>query len=64
MGAKRVTPEEIVEMIILYDRLGNYSSVGKEIGRSGSTVSKYVNMKGVPENTRIAVQNIIRKAKK
>lgn len=56
--AKRVTPEEIVEMHRLYAQLGNYAAVGREIGRSGSTVSKYVQMKGVPQNIKIAVQNL------
>lgn len=56
--AKRVTPEEIVEMHRLYARLGNYAAVGREIGRSGSTVAKYVQMNGVPQSIRIAVQNL------
>ena len=56
--AKRVTPEEIVEMHRLYARLGNYAAVGREIGRSGSTVARYVQMKGVPQSIRIAVQNL------
>lgn len=59
MGAKRVTPEEIVEMHHLYRKLGNYAAVGREIGRSGSTVSKYIQMKGVPMNIQIAVQNLL-----
>lgn len=56
--AKRVTPEEIVEMHRLYAKYGNYAAVGREIGRSGSTVAKYVQMKGVPQSIRIAVQNL------
>ena len=56
--AKRVTPEEIVEMHRLYARLGNYAAVGRELGRSGSTVAKYVRMNGVPQSIRIAVQNL------
>ena len=58
MGAPRVTPEEIVEMHRLYARLGSYAAVGREIGRSGSTVAKYVKMNGVPQSIRIAVQNL------
>ena len=42
--AKRVTPEEIVEMHRLYAKYGNYAEVGRQMGRSGSTVSKYVKM--------------------
>ena len=56
--AKRVTPEEIVEMHRLYAKYGNYAAVGREIGRSGSTVAKYVKMEGVPQSIRIAVQNL------
>lgn len=57
--AKRVTPQEIVEMHRLYSKYGNYAAVGREIGRSGSTVAKYVQMKSVPHNLQIAVQNLI-----
>ena len=59
MGASRVTPEEIVEMLQLHKKLGTYEAVGREIGRSGSTVSKYVQMKGVPMNLQIAVHNLL-----
>lgn len=59
--AKRVTPEEIVEMHRLYAKYGNYAEVGRQIGRSGSTVAKYVQMKGVPQNMKIAVNNLIQK---
>lgn len=66
MGAPRVTPEEIVEMHRLYAKLGNYAAVGRAMNpkRSGSTVSKYVQMKGVPQNTRLAVENLLREIKK
>ena len=57
--AKRVTPEEIVEMHRLYARLGNYAAVGRELGRSGSTVAKYIKMSGTPQSVRIAVNNLI-----
>lgn len=58
MGAKRVTPIEIVEMQRLYAKLGNYAAVGREIGRSGSTVAKYIQMKDVPQNLQIALHNL------
>ena len=61
MGAPRVTPQEIVQMHRLYAQLGNYAAVGKAMGRSASTVSKYVQMKGVPTNIRIAVENLSQK---
>ncbi len=57
--AKRVTAEEIVEMHRLYAKYGNYAAVGREMGRSGSTVKKFVQMQGVPQALRIAVQNLI-----
>ena len=59
--AKRVRPEEIVEMHRLYAKYGNYAEVGRQMGRSGSTVSKYVQMKGVPQSIRLAVQNLSQK---
>jgi hypothetical protein len=59
MGAPRVTPQEVVEMHRLYARLGSYAAVGREIGRSASTVSKYVRMDGVSSAMRIAMLNLI-----
>ena len=59
--AARVTPQEIVEMHRLYAQLGSYAAVGRQIGRSANTVSKYVQMKGVPQNVRLAVNNLIQK---
>lgn len=61
MGAPRITPEEIIKMQRLYQQLGTYAAVAKEIGRSPSSVSKYVQMKGVPANIRIAVENLSQK---
>lgn len=59
MGAPRVTPQEIVQMHQLYAQLGNYAAVARAIGRSASTVSKYIQMKGVPLNVRLAVNNLM-----
>ena len=59
MGAPRVTPAEIVEMHRLYAELCTYAAVGKAMGRSAGTVSKYIKMQNVPNNVRIAVQNLI-----
>ena len=61
MGAPRITPEEIIEMQRLYRKLGTYAAVAREVGRSASSVSKYVQMKGVPTNIRIAVENLAQK---
>ena len=59
--AKRVTPEEIVEMLRLYPKLGTYAAVGREIGRSAETVARYVKMKNVPQNLRFAVESLLHK---
>lgn len=61
MGAPKVTPLEIVEMIDLYNSLGSYAEVARhlKVKRSESTVSKYVKMKDVPANIRLAVQNLL-----
>ena len=63
MGATHITPQEIVEMQRLYRELGTFAAVAKKIGRSASSVSKYVQMKGVPANIRIAVENLSMKDK-
>lgn len=59
MGAPRVTPAEIVEMLRLYPKLGTYVAVAREVGRSAETVSRYVKMKNVPQNIRLAVENLM-----
>ena len=45
----------------LYRIHGTYVAVAKEIGRSASSVSKYVQMKNVPRNIKIAVENLSQK---
>lgn len=44
MAVTRITPEEIEQMILLYDKLGTYAAVAREIGRSASSVSKYIKL--------------------
>lgn len=61
MGAPRVTPQEIVEMHRLYAELGNYAAVGRKIGRSGSTVAKYIKMNGTPDIVKHTFKEIVRK---
>ena len=63
MGAKHISPAEIVEMQRLYRELGTYAAVAREMGRSASSVSKYVQMQGVPRNIRIAVENLSQQTK-
>ena len=47
----------------LYRIHGTYAAVAKEIERSPSSVSKYVQMKDVPRNIKIAVENLSREQK-
>lgn len=63
MGAPRVTPQEIVEMHRLYAELGNYAAVGRKLGRSGSTVAKYVKMNGTPDIVKHTFKEIVRDKK-
>lgn len=58
--AKRITPEEIVEMHRLYAKLGNYAAVGREMGLSGSTVAKYMKMKDTPAIVRHTFIEVVR----
>lgn len=58
--AKRVTPQEIVEMHRLYALYGNYAEVGRQIGRSGSTVAKYIKMKGTPQIVAHTFKEVVR----
>ncbi|MCI8595125.1 MAG: helix-turn-helix domain-containing protein [Oscillospiraceae bacterium] len=58
--ARRITPEEIVEMHRLYNRLGNYAAVGREMGRSGSTVARYIKMKGTPKVVKHTFREVVR----
>lgn len=58
--AKRVTPEEIVQMHQLYARYGNFAAVGRELGRSGSTAAKYIRMRGTPEIVKHTFKEAVR----
>ena len=55
-----MTPEEIVEMHRLYAKYGNFAAVGRELGRSGSTVAKYIRMKGTPDIVKYAFTEVVR----
>lgn len=61
MGAPRVKPAEILEMQRLYTIHATYTAVADIVGRSPSTVAKYVKMEGIPNNIRLAVQELSRK---
>jgi len=43
----------------LYRQLGTYAAVAREMHRSAERVSYYVQMKNVPRNIRIAVENLV-----
>lgn len=58
--AKRVTPEEIVQMHQLYAKYGNFAAVGRELGRCGSTVAKYIRMRGTPEIVKHTFKEVVR----
>ncbi len=58
--AKRVTPEEIVQMHQLYAKYGNFAAVGRELGCSSSTVAKYIRMRGTPEIVKHTFKEVVR----
>lgn len=58
--ARRVTPQEIVEMNHLYAELGSYAAVGREIGRSGSTVARYVKLEGTPKIVKHTFKEVVK----
>lgn len=58
--ARRVTPQEIVEMNRLYAELGNYAAVGRKIGRSGSTVARYIQLNGTPKIVKHTFKEVVR----
>ena len=38
----KITNEQIVKMIELYEKLGTYAAVARELGVSATTVSRYI----------------------
>ncbi len=58
--ARRVTPQEIVEMNRLYAEIGNYAEVGRRLGRSGSTVAKYIKLAGTPQIVKHTFKEVVR----
>lgn len=61
MGAKRITPAEIEQMILLYDKLGTYAAVAREIKRSPDSVAKYIKKSKQHNNMAIALAKTVRK---
>lgn len=64
MAGARVTPAEIVEMYHLYAKPGNYAAVGCEIGRSCSTVAKYIKMKRTLQIVKHTFSEVVREGDK
>ena len=64
MAGSRVTPAEIVEMHRLYAQFGNYAKVGRQIGRSGSTVARYIKMEGTPQIVKHTFSEVVREGDK
>ena len=59
MAGKRITPEEVKQIIRLYKKYGTYSAVAKEIGRSASVVARYVKLEGTPKAAKQALKNAV-----
>ena len=49
---KQITPQEIVEMHRLYNIYGTFAEVGRRMGRSASSVAKYIKLQGTPSIVR------------
>ena len=58
--ASRVTPQEIVEINRLYAELGSFAAVGRKLGRSGSTVARYVKLEGTPKIVKHTFKEVVR----
>ena len=59
--ATRVSPAEFEEMHKLYNELGNAAEVARRMGRSASTVRRYIKMKDCPALVRHTTKELIRK---
>lgn len=59
--ARRVLPEEVVQMNRLYNQYGTYAAVAKEMGRSASAVAKYVKLERMPKAAKHAFKEAVRK---
>lgn len=60
MGAKRITPDEIKQMILLYDKLGTYAAVARAINRSPDSVARYIKRSKAHDNMVIAMTTSVR----
>lgn len=62
--ATRVSPAEFTEMHRLYNELGNAAEVARRMGRSASTIRKYIRMKDCPALVRHTTKELIREIEK
>jgi len=60
MGAKRITPDEIKQMILLYDKLGTYAAAARAIKRSPDSVARYIKRSKAHDNMVIAMTTSVR----
>lgn len=59
--ATRVTPDEIIQINQLYSKYGTYAAVARVVGRSASSVAKYVKLAGTPRIVKHTFKEIVRK---
>ena len=45
----------------IYAKLGTYAAVGRKMGRSGSTVAKYIKLNGTPDIIKHTFKEVVRK---
>lgn len=56
---RRVRPEDIVEFISLYKKLGTYAEVARNTDFSASTVARYVKMNGTDKPVKMPIHEAI-----
>ena len=56
----RITPEEIVRMIQLYQEYPNYAEVARRMKRSAKSVAKYIKLEGTPKVVRHTLNEVLR----
>ena len=63
-GTEKQTAAEIVEMHRLYAQLGSYAAVGREMGRSRTTVARYIKMEETPKIVKHTFAEVVREGVK
>lgn len=59
--SSRLTPDEIIRINQLYPKYGSYAAVARELGRSASSVAKYVKLAGTPRIVKHTFKEVVRK---